>query len=295
MISNRASVKMVISAVMERANGIGSSKSQARANSEITTISGHKISEKAHSLKSMDNLRSITKQYLEHTKENNPGRVVSNINNETVKEFIEHKLDNGLSSQSANTYLSELSKMSDNLQALGVSGTDRETISLDIRNDLKDQGHDLGALNKDRTNIDGQAMVEYMKQNTPYGLESELQKIAGLRVDDALNIGQKITINEDNSLHISGSKNGNDYNSIPLNQDLINRVQEAINNNYSVNYEEYRSTLKESAEATNNEWNGTHSLRFDWANDQREQGKTLEEISITMGHKRPEITERYLN
>ena len=295
MISNRASVKMVISAVMERANGIGESKAEARANSDITAISGHKISDKAHSLKSMDNLRSITKSYLEHTKENNTGRVVSNINNETVKEFIEHKLENGLSSQSANTYLSVLSKMSDNLQALGVSGTDRETISLDIRNDLKDQGHDLGALNKDRTNIDGQAMVDYMKENSPFGLSAELQKEAGLRADDALNISDKISINENGTLHISGSKNGNDYNSISLNQDLLNRVQNAIDNGYKADYNEYRLTLKESAEATGNQWNGSHSLRFDWANDQRNQGATLSEISLGLAHERESITLRYLN
>lgn len=294
MISNRASVKMVVSAIMQRANGIGTSKAEAKANSDITAINGHFISDKAHSLKSMDNLRSVVNQYLDHTKENNPGRVVGNINNETIKDFIEHKLDNGLSGASANTYLSELSKMSDNLNSLGVETTSREVISLDIRNDLKDQGHDLGALNKDRTNINGEAMVNFMKENSPYGLEAELQKTAGLRVDDALNIGQKITINENGSLHIEGSKNGNDYDTIPLNEDLLNRVQEAINQNYSVNYSEYRETLKESAEATGNEWNGTHSLRFDYANDQREEGKSLEQISISMGHERPEITERYL-
>ena len=294
MIGKRDSVKMVISKVMNQANGIGKSKTEAKANSETFGANNHQISTQAHSLKSMDNLRSVATQYLNHVKENNPGRVASNINNETIKDFINHKLDNGLSGASANTYLSELSKLSDNLNQLGATEISREVISQDIRNDLKDMGHNLGALNKDRTNIDGQAMVNFMKENSPYGLEAELQKTAGLRVDDALNIAQKITINENGSLHIAGSKNGNDYNTIPLNEDLLNRVQEAINANYSVNYSEYRETLKESAEATGNEWNGTHSLRFDYANDQREEGKSLEQISISMGHERPEITERYL-
>jgi len=293
-MKNRASVNMVISAVMKEANGIGESKTEARANSEITSINGQNISSKAHSLKSMDNLRSVTSQYLNHVKENNQGRVLLNVNNETIKDFIIDKIDNGLSGASANTYLSELGKMSDNLNKLGEHRTDRESITLDIRNDLKDMGHDLGPTNQDRTNINGGAMVDYMKQNSPYGLEAELQKSAGLRVDDALNIAQKITINSDNSLHIAGSKNGNDYNTIPLNQELINRVQEAINNNYSVNYEDYRSTLKDAAEQTGNEWNGTHSLRFDYANDQRNEGKTLSEISESMGHSREDITERYL-
>ncbi len=295
MINNRSSVKMVLSAVMEKANGIGESKAEAKANSDITAISGHKISDKAHSLKSMDNLRSISKQYLEHTKENNAGRVISNINNETVKDFIQHKLDNGLSPQSANTYLSELSKMSDNLNKIGVEAVSRDIISLDIRNDLKDQGYNLSALNKDRTNIDGQAMVNYMKENSGFGISAELQKTAGLRADDALNIASKVSINENGTLHIEGSKNGRDYDTLPINQDLLNRVQEAINNNYSANYDEYRLTLKEAAEATSNEWNGTHSLRFDAANTMKDEGMTLSEISSFLGHERESITERYLN
>ena len=242
----------------------------------------------------MDNLRSITKSYLVYTKENNQGRVVSNINNETVKEFIEHKLESGLSPQSANTYLSELSKMGSNLSALGVSGIDREAISLDIRNYLKDQGHVLGALNKDRTNINGDAMVQYVKENSEFGISADLQKIAGLRVDDALNIADKVSINSDGSLHIIGSKNGRDYNTIPLKEDLLNRVQNAIDNGYKADYQEYRLVLKESAEATGNEWNGTHSLRFDAANDMKDNGMTLSEISQNLGHERQSITLRYL-
>ena len=295
MISNRASVKMVLSAVMKKANGIGTSKSKARENSEITAVNGHKISSQAHSYKSMDNLRSITKSYLEHTKSNNSGRIISNINNETIKDFIQHKLENGLSGSSANTYLSELGKLSLNLNSIGIGKTDREVITLEIRNDLKDQGYDLGKRNIDRTNLDGQAMVNFMRENSPFGLSAELQKEAGLRADDALNIADKITINRNGTLHIEGSKNGRDYNTIPLNEDLLNRVQNAIDNNYSANYDEYRLCLKEAAEATHNEWHGTHSLRFDFANDQKNLGKSLSEISQSLSHERESITLRYLN
>ncbi len=297
MIHSRASKNAVINQVMKNINGIGTSKAEAQANSDLTGVNGHSISLQAHSLKSMDNARSITNQFVNFVNDNYSGKVASNLTNEKVLDFIEHKLDNGLSGASANTYLSELSKISDNLNSLGISENQisRDVISREIRDDLKDKGHDLGKTNLDRTNRNSEALVQHMKENTPFGLSAELQKEAGLRADDALNIASKVSINENGSLHISGSKNGNDYNSVPLNEDLLNRVQEAINNNYSANYDEYRLAMKEGAAQTANEWNGTHSLRFDYANDQRADGKSLSEISQNLGHSREEITERYLS
>jgi len=294
MIGKRDSVNMVINKIMNNANGIGQSKTEARANSETVGQNGKQISTMAHSAKSMDNLRSITNQLVNFVKENHSGRVSTNLNNDTIKEFINMKLDNGLSGASANTYISELSKISDNLNQLGVNTTSREVIT-NYRDELKENGFNLSRENSDRTNQNSQELVNFMKENSPYGLSAELQKEAGLRVDDAINIADKITINEDNSLHITGSKNGLDYNTIPLSQDLINRVNNAIEQGYKADYQEYRETMKEAAAATGNEWNGTHSLRFDYANDQRANGLSLSEISDSMGHSREDVVLRYLN
>ncbi len=293
MIGKRDSVNMVVNKIMNNANGIGTSKTEARANSNTLGQNGQQISTKAHSAKSMDNLRSITNQLVNYVKENNQGRVSTNLNNENIKDFINHKIENGLSGSSVNTYISELSKISDNLNQLGLNQTSRETIT-EYREQLKESGFNLARENNDRTNQNSQELVDFMKQNSPYGLSAELQKEAGLRSDDALNIADKITINEDNSLFIQGSKNGLDYNTIPLSQDLINRVHNAIEQGYKADYKEYRETMKEAAEATGNDWHGTHSLRFDYANDQRAEGKTLSEISESMGHGREDVVLRYL-
>lgn len=293
MIGKRDSVNMVINKIMNNANGIGTSKTEARANSDTVGQNGQQISTQAHSLKSMDNLRSITNQLVNFVKENNEGRVSTNLNNETIKDFINQKIEDGLSGSSVNTYISELSKISDNLNQLGVNETSREAIT-EYREQLKESGFSLARENNDRTNQNSQELVNFMKENSPYGLEAELQKVAGLRSDDVLNLSEKITVNEDNSLFVECSKNGLDYTTIPLSQDLADRTREAINQDYKVSYSEYRETLKEGAEATGNEWNGTHSLRFDYANDQRAEGKTLSEISDSMGHSRSDVVLRYL-
>lgn len=299
MLHQRASANAIINKIMSNAKGIGESKSRAKQESNIKGQNGQNISSKAHSISSTQNLRTVTKQYINFVKENYKGKPISNINNESVKEFINQKIEDNLTLSSINTYISELGKMSDNLNQLGVDATSRESITA-YRTDLKEQYGSLQSPKVDRTNSNPAAIIKEMK-NTPYSLSSELQLRAGLRVDDALNLN-KVTINQDNTLTVMGSKNGLNYTTATLNENLIQRVAEAQQNGYSVNYSEYREVLKEATEATNQEWKGTHSLRYDYANNQHQKNKengmseseSKAQISLDMGHSRMEITEHYL-
>ena len=294
MINKRASQRAVVNQIMKNANGIGQSKSRARETPNSSTIgqNGHTISTKAHSLKAMDNLRSVSNQYTLFLKETYGAKIVNYINVETMKEFITVKFENGASEGTINTYLSTLGKVADNLNQLGVNSVNRNEITA-YRNELREFGHTLKANHADRSNDYPLAILEQMRE-TPYSLSSDLSYFAGLRADDAINISDKITINEDNTLHIHGSKNGLDYNTKVLNQDLIERVREAIENGYKADYNEYRETLREATLSSGQEWHGTHSLRFDFAQREKADGATLAEISASMGHSREEITTLYL-
>lgn len=295
MIHQRASRKAVVNQIMKHANGIGQSKTYSANNPETSTIgqNGHSISIKAHSGKSMDNLRTVANQYTEFLKQSYGGRVVKYINADTMKEFITYKLDTGASEGTANTYLSTLGKIADNLNNLGVNTVSRQEIT-EYRYELRDYGHTLKANHTDRSNENPQAIINQMNQASPYGLSSELQLKAGLRVDDAINIADKIKINDNNTLTVIASKNGLDYQTKELSTELIDRVAQAIENNYKVSYQEYRDTLKEAVEETGQAWNGTHSLRYDYAQHEKAEGVSLAEISSTMGHSREEITVHYL-
>lgn len=295
MIHKRASRTAVVNQIMKNANGIGQSKTEAanNPNTSTTAQNGHSISIKAHSGASMDNLRTVANQYTTFLKESYGGRVVNYINAETMKEFLTHKLDTGTSEGTANTYLSTLGKIADNLNDLGVNTVSRQEITA-YRHELRDQGHTLRPSHTDRSNENPQAIVNQMNQSTPYGLSSELQLKAGLRVDDAINIAEKLTVNNDNTLTVSGSKNGLNYQTKELSPELIERVAQAIENDYKVSYQDYRDTLKEVVEETGQTWNGTHSLRYDFAQQEIAEGISLAEISSTMGHSREEITVHYL-
>ena len=299
MLGNRASVNSVIKAVMSNANGIGESKRDSRANSGIKGQNGQNISTKAHSISSIQNMRTVATQYFNHVKENHEGRVLENVNADTMKEFIDKKLEDGLSGASANTYISELARISDNLNQLGVDTVSRAEIT-DYRNELKED-YNLQSEHINRAYENASEIVSSMYENTAYGLSSELQYELGLRADDASN-SEKWSINEDGSLHIENSKGGIEYDTKVLNEDLLEKVREAIEQDYKVAYEDYREALKDAVNENNEEWHGTHGLRYDFAQERfeelKEQGlndnEALAEVSLEMGHSREEITEHYL-
>ncbi len=120
MLGKRASANAVIKALMSNAQGIGTSKIQSRNSSNLKGQNGHAISSKAHSIASMQNLRTVTTQYINYVDENYDGRVLNNINSESIRDFIDYKAE-ALADSSLNTYISELGKVVDNLNELGYN------------------------------------------------------------------------------------------------------------------------------------------------------------------------------
>jgi len=293
MIGARASQNAIVNQVMKNANGVGTSKTRAKSESNIKGQNGQAISSKNHSIKSEQNMRSVVKQYTLFVKENFEGKIAQNLTNKSMEKFISSKIEEGIALSSINTYISTMGKISDNLNELGVSTTSRESIT-SYRDELIKEFGSLQSIHENRAYSDPQQIVDAMNMNTPYGLSTELQVSAGLRSDDAINISDKISINTDNTLSIEGSKGGISYQTKELSQELIDRVERAIEQGYSVSYSEYRDTLKEEVSGVGQDWNGTHGLRYNYAQEEYQNGVSKEEISLSMGHSRESITNHYL-
>jgi len=162
--------------------------------------------------------------------------VVKYINDNTIKEFIIYKLENGSSEGTINSQISTLAKMSDNLNQIGVNTTSRREIT-EYRNDLKENGHHLQKNHTNRAYTNTTAIINAMANSSPYSLSTQLQVETGLRADDAINSAKWI-LNNNNTLNIEGSKNGLNYTTSTLSNETAQRVREAIQSGYSVNYGE---------------------------------------------------------
>ena len=305
MIYSRTSSNSIVNQVMNQANGIGQSKTQAKEESGLKGQSGHKISDKNHSIASTQNMRSVLNQYSDFLKSEHGNKIANHITDQSMKDFINHKLDNGSSQGTINTYISTMGKISDNLNSLGINTT-RESIT-DFRAELKENGHSLKSEHIIRINQDPLAIIDKMKEISGMATSAELQLHAGVRLDDATNF-TKLTVNEDNTISVEQSKNGRDYTTCQISNELAIKVQNEINNQTIINKSEYSQTLKEATQATGQEYKGTHSLRYDHINSLHQEnmksieqgGKGMTEIesysslSLENGHERASITVDYI-
>ena len=89
-----------------------------------------------------------------------------------------------------------------------------------------------------------------------------------------------------------------------LKEDLANRLRKELKKNngkIKIPYSTYRKYLKDAASTSNQDFNGTHGLRFNYVqkeyheriNEFKNHNEALKEISYNIGHHREEITEHY--
>lgn len=291
----RASAEAAANKFTKVMDGIGQSKAQSKAESGLKSErSGHAKSDKLHSYSSLENFRSTTKQYFDHVK-TEYGTLKGNINNDTLTDYLKGRLDrNEIKESTANTYLSSLSNIGIAQEKMGMTNT------IDVREiagNLQDEGYTLSREYSNRAYGEPSEIIRGMEQQG-YGLSASLQYEYGLRAGDATD-SDKWRITESGTLEISGSKNGTTYETAPLSDEMRERVQNAIENDFGVSYSSYVSNMRDIA---GDDWNGTHGLRYNFAQERMEelqmQGYTyrdaLEQTSLEMGHSRPEITEHYL-
>lgn len=293
----RASAEAAANRFEKAMNGIGVSKAERERESGLKCDrSGQNKSDKLHSYSSLDNFKSSTKMYFEHVKQEH-GTLKGNINNDTLTAYLQDRLDRGeIKESTANSYLSSLSNISIAQEKMGMTAT---IDAREVAGNLQDQGYTLSREYGDRAYNEPTDLVNAMERNTDYGLSTTLQYEHGLRVGDATD-SDKWRVTDDGKLEISGSKNGVTYQTDVMSPELRERVERAIENEYSVSDSHYTATLKANC---GEEWNGTHGLRYNFAQERveelKEQGYTyreaLEQTSLEMGHSRPGITEHYLS
>ncbi len=141
-----------------------------------------------------------------------------------------------------------------------------------------------------------------METSSPYSLSVRLQAFGGMRIDDATN-SSKWKLNEDNSLYITQSKNGLNYTTIQLDNKLAQEVRTAIEQGYKIDKTEYSQILKEAVEKTGQTYQGSHSMRYFFAQERvrtlqqdydYSYNESLAQTSLEMAHSRLDITKFYL-
>ena len=270
------SIKYQVSQILQKVNGIGTSKKETREQSGAKSIeSGHKVSDKVHSYKSLENLKNDLTNLAAYAKNEFKIQDIREINIDIVSSWFDSK---NISYNTASNYLSELNKVSDHLNFT------REEIK-DLRAELKKE------LPKAALETRAYNNLEKIDLKEKHQAAFELQRDYGLRVNAATHINLEKQLNGNT---LTYREKGGKLSQKELNPNLAQKIREnAAEGKYEVNKRTYARDLQKKIEESGQKYNGTHGIRHSYAQKMLETNSKAE-VSQEMGHSRPEITDTYL-
>ncbi len=271
------SINYQVSKIIKEHNGIGKSKLEARNSSGEIAESGHKVSDKFHSYKSLDNARNDLTNLAKYAKSEYGIKDMSKINQEVVGSWIRSK---DIGYNTASNYLSEINKVHEHLSI------NKEHVK-ELRAELKTELHSPTLGTRAYKNL------ESVKVPLRSDIAFKLQRDYGLRLREATHVKESQL--SGNNLSVNG-KGGKEITK-ELKPADAQQLRNAIRENsgiYKVNQKTYSRDVQTGIEATGQEYNGTHGIRHSYAQNQLINGATKQEVSEAMGHVREEITNIYL-
>ena len=270
------SVKYQVSQILQKVNGIGTSKKETRDQSGVKSLeSGHKISDKVHSFKSLENLKNDLTNLATYAKTEFKIQDIREINIDIVSSWIESK---NIGYNTASNYMSELNKVSDHFNFT------KEEIK-DLRADLKKE------LPKAELETRAYKNLEKIELKEKHQVAFELQRDYGLRVNASTHINLDKQLNGNT---LTYKEKGGKLSQKELNPNLAQKIKEnAVEGKYEINKRTYSRDLQREIEKIGQKYTGTHGIRHTYAQKMLETHSKAE-VSQELGHTREEITDTYL-
>ena len=270
------SVKYQVSQIIQKVNGIGTSKKENREQSGVKSLeSGHKLSDKVHSFKSLENLKNDLTNLATYAKSEFKISDIKAINIEIVSSWIESK---NIAYSTASNYFSELNKVSDHFNFT------KEEIK-DLRADLKKE------LPKTELETRAYKNLEKLELKDKHQVAFELQRDYGLRVNAATHINLDKQLNGNTLIY---REKGGKLSRKELSPNLAQKLKvNAVDGKYEINKRTYARDFQKQIEKSGQKYNGTHGIRHTYA-QKRLETHSKAEVSQELGHAREEITDTYL-
>ena len=270
------SVKYQVSQILQNVNGIGTSKKETRDQSGVKSLeSGHKISDKVHSYKSLENLKNDLTNLAAYAKNEFKIQDIREINIDIVSSWIDSK---NIGYNTASNYMSELNKVSDHFN---FTKEEIKELRADLKNDLPKAELETRAYkNLEKIELKDKNQVAF-----------ELQRDYGLRVNASTHINLDKQLNGNT---LTYREKGGKLSQKVLSPNLAQKIKEnAVEGKYEINKRTYSRDLQREIEKIGQKYTGTHGIRHTYAQKMLETHSKAE-VSKELGHTREEITDTYL-
>jgi len=284
---------------------IGTSKHQdkelARENGAVTK---HDIAQQTgvYSFATREQYINTSIELLRYAKEQFNIKDAARLTNEAVNSFLESKIAQGVARSTFDKYSSAIEKF-----VVGLNKFQQEhnlpTISIDTTQAREQAREMLERTTQSRAYSDPQSLIANIKDST-FKVIAQAQLSGGFRLSELNHMSLQNF--KDNSIYLVISGKGGLNREIELPQDVYNKLLELakqpnLGNKFAFDMNQYRNELKLAAQASNQNYSGSHGLRWNAAQNKyleysQKYGevKALQLVSNFLGHSRSDITKHYL-
>lgn len=233
---------------------------------------------------------------------------IEKIDDSQIKSFIKHKIDDcGVSHSTAKVYIASMEKleMALNMYAEKTESGNNYEFKLD---DMRSYA------NENCERFDGSRAFENPAKVVD-SLDGQSQLIASVQYESGCRVNEVISLKEENlignnTIRLTNTKGGLPRD-VTVSPETYQKVSERISDNNGKFCEvsekkgigeSYRADLKEVCSNLGENYSGSHSFRWNFAqesfNEKLDEGKSVlsakKEVSEEMGHHRADITDHYL-
>jgi integrase len=297
----RGSVVNQVQTVFKSIISFGESKHQAK---EISRENGAKTwhdigkSINVYSYNTADSYRQIAIEAFSYIKENFNVKDITKIESQHINSYLESKIESGVKYSTFQKYAAAMEKLE-----VALERYTNQKYNFDLTEPRELAQKVLERTDAHRAYSDPQKLVNAVSNKT-YRILAEAQLNGGFRVHELNYL--KLSQFSDNSHSVVVQGKGGKIREIELNEKIYSElkaiVEKSDNQKLVFNANSYRNELKAAAQATGQDYNGTHGLRWNYAQslfkELQESGKTYEQslfiVSHALGHNRSDITEHYL-
>jgi len=301
-------------------NCIGTSKHIAKEcirenlNQEGKSATWHELGKRMgiHSFKTADAYRDVWIAVHRDAKANFGVKDIENLKGEHVQHYLEGKINEGISHSTFMQYASACEKLEQTLNLYSEKNNTENVyrFSNEIQNARKDAHQILERFDKSRAYENPTSLVNSVKGEINK-IAAHIQHEGGARINETFKFKEEnlkgltehLVKGEVGKIYITNTKGGKErdiFVTPKTYQRLENYIKE--HNEFKLDKSSYYESLKDAAKETNQDYNASHGLRWNFAKEELNQfienGKTYDEslilVSYEMGHVRGDITEHYL-
>lgn len=310
----RGSTVYQVQQVFQSVNAIGSSKHDAKAEARAAgATTWHQVGKElgVFSYSTADAYRDVWRSCLDHAKETAGIKDIEKLSGDAVRAFLESKVDQGVAHATFGQYAAALEKLEVALNRYAEQhGTGREYGFSGPIQGARDVAVNLERFEGSRAYAAPDRLVAAVEPG-PQHLAASIQREGGCRISEANHVTQDQLrgLREDSRtgevkgwFEVEGK--GGKEREIGVSPGTYARLAAVVAGGARFEFDknDYRAALKEAAAKTGQDYEGSHGLRWSWAQERhaqlQERGMTYDQslsaVSREMGHERGDITEHYL-